>query len=110
MLFFQSLLPDRRAFSELSRENIAKRVRPFILRRMKKDVLKELPNKIETIQFSELQLEQKKLYAAYLAELKQDALKHLKKGNLKRNRIKILAGLTRLRQLCCHPGLICRRI
>lgn len=102
---FPGLLPDRRAFSELRRENIAKRVRPFILRRMKTDVLHELPNKIETIQFSELQLEQKKLYAAYLAELKHDTLKHLKKGDLKRNRIKILAGLTRLRQLCCHPSL-----
>ncbi|MEK3979190.1 DEAD/DEAH box helicase [Psychrobacillus sp. FSL K6-2836] len=102
---FPELLPGRRAFSELSRENIAKRVRPFILRRMKQDVLKELPEKTETMLYSELQLEQKTLYAAYLAELKQDALKHLKKGNLQRNRIRILAGLTRLRQLCCHPAL-----
>lgn len=102
---FPTLLPGRRAFSELSREDIAKRVRPFILRRMKKDVLKELPQKIETMLFSELQVEQKTLYAAYLAELKQDTLKHLKKGNLQRNRIKILASLTRLRQLCCHPAL-----
>jgi SNF2 family DNA or RNA helicase len=102
---FPDLLPNRRAFSELRREDVAKRVRPFILRRMKKDVLKELPNKIETMQFSELQIEQKKLYAAYLAELKEDTLKHLKKGSFQKNRIKILAGLTRLRQLCCHPGL-----
>lgn len=102
---FPALLPGRRAFSELSRDNIAKRVRPFILRRMKKDVLKELPEKIETMLFSDLQAQQKTLYAAYLAELKHDTLKHLKKGNLQRNRIKILAGLTRLRQLCCHPGL-----
>ena len=102
---FPELLPSRRAFSELSHDNIAKRVRPFILRRMKQDVLKELPEKTETILYSELQMEQKKLYATYLAELKQDALKHLKKGNLQRNRIRILAGLTRLRQLCCHPAL-----
>lgn len=102
---FPELLPGRRAFSELSRENIAKRVRPFILRRMKQEVLKELPEKTETMLYSELQMEQKTLYAAYLAELKQDALKHLKKGNLQRNRIRILAGLTRLRQLCCHPAL-----
>ncbi|WP_144510449.1 DEAD/DEAH box helicase [Bacillus sp. FJAT-22090] len=102
---FPGLLPDRRAFSELRRENIAKRVRPFILRRMKKDVLKELPNKVETIQFSELQVEQKKLYAAYLAELKHDTLKHLTKNTFQKNRIRILSGLTRLRQLCCHPGL-----
>ena len=102
---FPELLPGRRAFSELSRSNIGKRVRPFILRRMKQDVLKELPKKTETMLYSELQLEQKTLYAAYLAELKQDALKHLKKGELQRNRIRILAGLTRLRQLCCHPAL-----
>lgn len=102
---FPELLPGRRAFSELSHENIAKRVRPFILRRMKQDVLKELPEKTETMLYSELHIEQKTLYAAYLAELKQDALKHLKKGDLQRNRIRILAGLTRLRQLCCHPAL-----
>lgn len=102
---FPALLPGRREFSELRREHIAKRVRPFILRRMKQDVLKELPKKTETMLYSELQLEQKTLYAAYLAELKQDALKHLKKGELQRNRIRILAGLTRLRQLCCHPSL-----
>lgn len=102
---FPELLPGRRPFSELRREDIAKRVRPFILRRMKQDVLKELPKKTETMLYSELQMEQKTLYAAYLAELKQDALKHLKKGELQRNRIRILAGLTRLRQLCCHPTL-----
>ncbi|WP_391206593.1 SNF2 helicase associated domain-containing protein [Psychrobacillus sp. L4] len=102
---FPELLPGRRAFSELRREEVAKRVRPFILRRMKQDVLKELPNKTETILFSELQIEQKKLYAAYLAELKHDTLKHLNKESFQKNRIKILAGLTRLRQLCCHPGL-----
>ncbi|ALC86905.1 helicase SNF [Bacillus sp. FJAT-22090] len=102
---FPGLLPNRRVYSELSREDIAKRVRPFILRRMKKDVLRELPQKVETILYTELQLEQKKLYATYLAELKQDALKHLKKGTFQKNRIQFLAGLTRLRQLCCHPGL-----
>ena len=102
---FPKLLPRRTAFNELTRENVAKRVRPFILRRLKKDVLKELPDKIEKVQLSELNLEQKKLYAAYLAELKQDVLKHLNKDSFQKNRIKFLAGLTRLRQLCCHPAL-----
>lgn len=102
---FPDLLPNRRVFSELRRENIAKRVRPFILRRTKEEVLTELPDKVETVQFSELQAEQKKLYSAYLAELKHDALKHLAKGSFRKNRIRILAGLTRLRQICCHPAL-----
>lgn len=104
-IVFPGLLPGRGEFTELRREDVAKRVRPFILRRMKEDVLNELPNKTETIQFSNLQEEQKKLYAAYLAELKQDALKHLKQNTFQKNRIKFLAGLTRLRQLCCHPSL-----
>ncbi|WP_142830378.1 DEAD/DEAH box helicase [Planococcus soli] len=102
---FPELLPNRRLFSEMRRDSIKKRVRPFILRRIKADVLTELPDKVETMHFSELQKEQKKLYAAYLAELKQDALKHLNKDSFQKNRIRILAGLTRLRQLCCHPAL-----
>ncbi|MGI2328385.1 SNF2 helicase associated domain-containing protein [Planococcus sp. YIM B11945] len=102
---FPQLLPGRQAFSEMRRESITKRVRPFILRRVKQDVLKELPDKVETVLRSELLTEQKTLYAAYLAELKHDALKHLNKDSFQKNRIRILAGLTRLRQLCCHPSL-----
>lgn len=101
---FPELFPDRKAFNDLSREIVAKRVRPFLLRRLKTDVLKELPEKIESLQASELLPEQKKLYVAYLAELQQETVKHLNKG-FQKNRIKILAGLTRLRQLCCHPAL-----
>jgi superfamily II DNA or RNA helicase len=102
---FPQLFPGRKAFNELSRESVAKRVRPFLLRRLKTDVLKELPEKIESLQASELLPEQKKLYAAYLAELQQETLKHLNKDSFNKHRIKILAGLTRLRQLCCHPSL-----
>ncbi|MDM5154334.1 SNF2 helicase associated domain-containing protein [Bacillus sp. DX1.1] len=102
---FPELLPGRKEFGDLRRENIARRVKPFILRRLKEDVLKELPEKIEHLQSSELLPDQKKLYAAYLAKLKQETLKHLNKDTLRKNRIRILAGLTRLRQLCCHPAL-----
>jgi len=45
------------------------------------------------------------LYAAYLAKLRHDTLKHLDKDTIRKNRIRILAGLTRLRQICCHPAL-----
>lgn len=102
---FPNLLPKRQAFNELTREKVAKRVRPFLLRRLKTDVLMELPEKIESRHSSELNLNQKKLYTAYLAKLKHETLKHLNKGDYKKNQIKILAGLTRLRQLCCHPAL-----
>lgn len=102
---FPSLFPDLRAFGELTREEVARRGRPFLMRRLKSEVLRELPEKIETLQSSELLPEQKKLYAAYLAKLRQDSLKHLDSNDFGKARIRILAGITRLRQLCCHPAL-----
>ncbi|MED3564027.1 DEAD/DEAH box helicase, partial [Bacillus xiapuensis] len=102
---FPELFPNRKAFHDLQREEVTKRVRPFILRRVKKDVLGELPEKIESMHASDMLPDQKKLYASYLAKLKHDTLKHLDQDTFQKNRIKILAGITRLRQLCCHPAL-----
>lgn len=95
------LLPSQQGFKKMTSERISKLVRPFILRRVKKDVLKELPDKIETTQRSELSKEQKELYVGYLEQLKSS----LTTEDFQRNRMKILAGLTRLRQICCHPAL-----
>ncbi|MDG5472293.1 DEAD/DEAH box helicase [Jeotgalibacillus sp. ET6] len=102
---FPELFQGLKEYSHLTRKTIARRVRPFMLRRMKEDVLEELPEKLELLESKELLPEQKKLYAAYLAKLRHDTLKHLDKDTLRKNRIKILAGLTRLRQICCHPAL-----
>jgi len=102
---FPTLFPERRLFRDMPRERIAKRVRPFLLRRLKSDVLGELPEKIETVHAAELRPEQKKLYAAYLAKLRQETLKHLDVDGFGKSRMRILAGLTRLRQICCHPAL-----
>ena len=76
-----------------------------MLRRVKADVLKEIPKKMESIEHIELLPEQKKLYASYLAKLRHDTFKHLDKDTIRKNKIRILAGLTRLRQICCHPAL-----
>ena len=102
---FPDLFEGRKAFMDLPREKIAQKARPFILRRLKKDVLRELPDKIETVLQSELHLEQKQLYSAYLAKLQEETAKDLEEGSFQKSRIKILAGITRLRQLCCHPAL-----
>ncbi|MDQ1147681.1 superfamily II DNA or RNA helicase [Bacillus sp. SORGH_AS 510] len=102
---FPELFLGLKEYSKLSRKTIARRIRPFLLRRLKEDVLAELPEKMESRESVELYPEQKKLYAAYLAKLRHDTLKHLDKDTIRKNRIKILAGLTRLRQLCCHPAL-----
>ncbi|MEH7114486.1 DEAD/DEAH box helicase [Neobacillus niacini] len=102
---FPELFQGLKEYSHLSRKMIARRIRPFLLRRLKEDVLEELPEKIESVDSVELLPEQKKLYAAFLAKLRHDTLKHLDKDTLRKNKIKILAGLTRLRQICCHPAL-----
>ncbi|WP_370866583.1 SNF2 helicase associated domain-containing protein [Saccharibacillus sp. JS10] len=100
------LYPNRRRFAELTREAVAKRAKPFMLRRLKTDVLGELPEKIESIRVSELLPEQKRLYTGQLAKLRYETLKHLDHSEqLGRSRIQFLAGLTRLRQICCHPAL-----
>ncbi|MEM5016542.1 DEAD/DEAH box helicase [Metabacillus indicus] len=102
---FPELFMGLKEYSTLTRKKIARRIRPFLLRRMKEEVLPELPEKVESMEIVELLPEQKKLYAACLAKLREDTLKHLDKDTLQKNRMKILAGITRLRQICCHPSL-----
>ncbi|MBM7571718.1 DEAD/DEAH box helicase [Aquibacillus albus] len=102
---FPELFLGLKEFSELTNKQIARRIRPFMLRRVKEDVLGELPEKRETIDYADLLPAQKKLYTSYLAKLRHDTFKHLDQETIRKNRIKILAGLTRLRQICCHPTL-----
>ncbi len=97
--------PNKMKFRNLSHDKIAKMVRPFILRRVKKDVLKELPDKIETVQVSELTKEQKEIYIGYLERIQQETRESIQQEGFNKSRIKILAGLTRLRQICNHPSL-----
>ena len=99
------LMPNRKEFRQLEHDKIASLTKPFILRRLKSDVLKELPEKIESVSISELTKEQKELYVGYLHQLQRETTQSLKEQSFQKNRMKILAGLTRLRQLCCHPSL-----
>lgn len=85
--------------------SLSKQIKPFILRRLKQDVLKELPEKIEHVIEAELTDEQKKLYVAYLEQAKGDIFKEINEKGFEKSQIKILSVLTRLRQLCCHPAL-----
>ncbi|MET3683165.1 SNF2 family DNA or RNA helicase [Alkalibacillus flavidus] len=99
------LFPAKKAFRQLPEKQIARMSRPFIMRRLKEDVLSELPDKIESVQHSELTTEQKQLYLGYLEQIQSEAANVLSAEGFQQNRMKILAGLTRLRQLCCHPSL-----
>ena len=80
-------------------------IEPFILRRTKKEVLTELPDKTITILKSEMKEEQEKIYLSYLADAREEVANEININGYERSQIKILAALTRLRQICCHPGL-----
>ncbi|MCI8647280.1 MAG: DEAD/DEAH box helicase family protein [Firmicutes bacterium] len=89
---------------ELTARRLRRMVNPFLMRRLKKDVLKELPDKSETVVYAKLEGEQKEVYRANAQKLLE-----MIKGSSPDSgseKIKILAGLTRLRQLCCDPHLL----
>ena len=91
--------------NEQQTSRLQKMVGPFILRRVKKDVLKDLPDKIEKLQVVAIEGEQKKLYDNYAAKVKM-SLGSQSEQEVNNNKIKILSDLMRLRQLCCDPALI----
>ncbi len=86
-------------------EELRKLVRPFILRRMKKHVLRELPDKIESILRCDMTDEQQKIYMAYIAQARDSLEEMVETRGFERSQIQILALLTRLRQISCHPSL-----
>ena len=77
---------------------------PFVLRRLKKDVLKDLPDKLETVVYSMAEEEQKQLYTAHALALKEE-LEQMSGDTYGTERIQVLAELTKLRQICCDPSL-----
>ena len=80
-------------------------IEPFVLRRTKKEVLTELPEKTITVLNNEMNEEQRNIYLSYLLKAKQELQDEININGYEKSQIKILAALTRLRQICCHPGL-----
>jgi non-specific serine/threonine protein kinase len=78
---------------------------PFILRRMKRDVAKDLPDKVESIAYCELTPEQKDFYLDVLDSTKEELFKSIEQNGLEKSRLSIFSALLRLRQICCHPRL-----
>ena len=86
-------------------EKLKKLINPFVLRRIKSQVLTELPDKTISVLNSQMGDEQRDVYMSYLAQAKKDVREEIKENGIERSQIKILALLTRLRQICCHPSL-----
>ncbi len=80
-------------------------IEPFVLRRTKKEVLTELPEKTITVLNNQMKDEQEKIYLNYLAQAKQELAETINLRGFEKSHIQVLAALTRLRQICCHPSL-----
>lgn len=108
------ILGDRKYFRENfdkrkdnhSQTRLTARLRPFLLRRTKGEVALDLPPKIEEDVFSEMEEVQGRLYLAELERIQKILLGIESDESLRKNSFVILQGLMRLRQICCHPGLL----
>ena len=92
--------------SEILIKGLSKQINPFILRRKKSDVVKELPEKLINDIYIDLKDEQKKLYVAELNRVKEEMDKIIKEEGMNKARFLILQLLTKLRQICIDPSII----
>ncbi len=92
--------------SEEARQLLAQALRPFILRRTKRQVASELPEKTEQTIFCELEGPQRKHYDELRQHYRQTLLNRVDRQGLGRSKMHVLEALLRLRQAACHPGLI----
>lgn len=89
-------------------EGLRKKVTPFILRRMKKDVLEDLPPVSHIVYHCHLTEQQKELYHSYAASAREELSRLVKKEGFDKVQIHVLATLTRLKQICCHPAIFAK--
>ncbi len=87
-------------------DDLRRRIRPFLMRRLKKDVLTELPDKIETVMTAQMSPEQGKIYEAAKLRLRERVDWVMREKGLGRGHTEVLAAITELRQICCHPALV----
>ncbi|MGH9342098.1 MAG: DEAD/DEAH box helicase [Acidobacteriota bacterium] len=92
---------DRAPLSDLSRQ-----VRPFILRRLKSQVARDLPARMEQNIYCDLTAAQRQVYARLAAAARHEIDEQVRDQGWEKSQIHVLAALTRLRQLCCHPALV----
>jgi superfamily II DNA or RNA helicase len=90
----------------IARRRLSAKLRPLLLRRLKKDVARDLPDRIEQRRDCELGEAQRKLYLAELRRSREQVMQAVEEKGVGRSTIHVLAALTRLRQICCHPQLV----
>jgi non-specific serine/threonine protein kinase len=86
-------------------DDLKRKIAPFVLRRMKEQVAKDLPPKIYVARECRLTREQSRLYERIAGEGRERIMEQARGGNVTLN-MSILASLTQLKQICCHPALL----
>ncbi len=89
-------------------EYLRKKVAPFILRRMKVDVLDDLPPILDLVYHCPLSPVQQELYTSYAQSARDELVKLVERDGFDRVQIHVLATLTRLKQICCHPAIFAK--
>jgi SNF2 family DNA or RNA helicase len=90
----------------IARRRLSAKLRPLMLRRLKRQVAQDLPERIEERRDCELGEAQRKLYLAELRRSREQVMQTVAEKGLNKSKIHVLAALTRLRQICCHPQLV----
>ena len=101
-LYSKKKFQDKFIKNEKGIIELKKYIKPFILRRLKNDVMSELPDKIEKRYVVEMTKEQKKVYKTYIDDIKNK----MKEKDLTKDKITIFSYLTKLRQLALDPGIL----
>ncbi len=86
--------------------DLLRRIRPFLIRRLKQEVLAELPDKMEITMKAQMTPEQERIYRAALERLRPRINELLKSQGADRSRMEVLSAITELREICCHPSLV----
>lgn len=102
--------PIERERDNTSASLLRKMIFPFILRRTKQEVAQELPPKVENLFYCEMLPEQRKLYDRWRDYYRAHVMQQIDLQGLERSRMYVLEGLTRLRQICCHPALVDQQV
>ena len=97
---------DIEGVQRIARKRLSAKLRPLLLRRLKKHVAKDLPDRIEQRRDCPLGEDQRKLYLAELRRSRDQIMQAVAEQGLNKSKMHVLAALTRLRQICCHPSLV----
>ena len=98
--------PIQKEHDSSASEYLKRTVYPFILRRKKEIVARELPEKTEMIHYCEMEPQQQKIYNIWKDSIRDEIIKEIEAKGIKRSGFKVIEGLLRLRQICNHPALV----